>query len=209
MKDHARLAEEFAQDLCVRPRAPGDLDSVARQVAYLGVEGLHLRRLAAMGNMLSLAAELQAASDAALREAPAHLQQVLRATSPSGAHPALLQDLLQEFRWHDLDFVQDLLRGFPLVGNVPVDTHAPEAPVRGATLTSRQLLAHAPTLAPYLLARHARASGGPEAHQVDCSIFQQTLEEIALGRMAPLSPPDPQRLTRRFGVVQRSARRAP
>ena len=41
---------------------------------------------------------------------------------------------------------------------------------------------------------------------MDCSIFHQTLEEIDLGRMAPLSSPDLRLpLTRRFGVVQRSA----
>ena len=207
MQSHASLAQEVGGRLCTRPLAPQDLHAVAQQVATLGPQLLHDRRCSAMCRIRELSSSLRPASDESLQRAPTHVQQVLRVTAPSGAHPALLLHLLEEYGWHDLAVVHDLLHGFPLVGHVPVDARAPEAAVRQATMSSSQLLAHAPTLAPYLAARHSRGSTSPEAGQVDCSIFQQTLEEIALGRMALLTPPDLRRpLTRRFGVAQRSAK---
>ena len=46
-----------------------------------------------------------------------------------------------------------------------------------------------------------------ESQSVDASIFQQTQEEISLGRMTPLASPDLTRpLTRRVGVLQRTAK---
>lgn len=64
-----------------------------------------------------LAVSLRELSDSELSAAPDHVQNVLRSAGPFGAHPALLRSLLSKIGYADISVVDDLLRGFPLVGD--------------------------------------------------------------------------------------------
>lgn len=138
-------------------------------------------------------------SQTLLHEATPQARQVLAAAGRSGPNLGLLEWCLEQRGWSDKDLIFHLQQGFPLIGDLPVDSEAPRADVRQASLTRSQLESHGVAAWPRQLRRHSRAGA------LDAEIWSQTLEEAALGRMTSPQPAfdsSPKVVTRRFGVRQ-------
>ncbi len=157
-----------------------------------------------------LSASLRDQSDAELSAAPAHVQNVLRSAGPFGAHPALLRSLLQEIGYSDVAVVDDLLRGFPLIGDIPIDPSAPARKVRTASHTEASLraigLAQVSAMASKQL--HNKINSADFVKEAQ-EVFDTTVADSLLGRMsAPrrFRPGYLKFVTRRFAVYQRNAR---
>ena len=198
---HLHRAQQVAPSLLAPPPALPSLTATARRMASLGPQRLLEHRDAAYRRFVAKAEELRAESASLLRGASADVLRVLRAASPLGPHPALLQWCLSEVGWHDTSLIQDILRGFPLVGVIPIDASCPSKVVRRSRLHPDELRRRAPSLRRRALAKHS----GPSDADLDRVIFDQTVEEIRLQRMTAFVPASADRatlLTRRFGVLQ-------
>ena len=138
---------------------------------------------------------------------------VLRAASPGGVHVALLREAAAFAGVVDGPAVfRDLLAGFPLVGPLPADPTA-EPELRPAPLTPEEVLARAPSRAPRLVSKALRSLRRLDQAGLDhlATVFAKTQEDVALGRLGPLSEvslsPDGTSLplSRRFAVLQLSS----
>lgn len=110
---HLHRAQQVAPSLLAPPPALPSLTATARRMASLGPQRLLEHRDAAYRRFVAKAEELRAESASLLRGASADVLRVLRAASPLGPHPALLQWCLSEVGWHDTSLIQDILRALP------------------------------------------------------------------------------------------------
>ena len=154
------------------------------------------------------ASRLRPVTRAWLHQSPPHVASVLRAASPSGVHLALLDWACCRADIVDGPaLISDLRRGFPLVGDVPVDPLATAKRVKAASLTPSEVLQRAPALAASLAARAARSTRHPEFGEGDSAeIWEATLVEVRAGRISAPAPWARARhdlpICRRFGVRQ-------
>ena len=74
------------------------------------------------------------------------------------------------------------------MGRIPVSPIAPAHDVRRATIPLEELHERAEAISGSFLRQHASEPGDTEA---EGKVFSQTLEDIRLGRMAPLRPLGP------------------
>ena len=210
MEQHLATTREISWDLAADksdiPKGLAEcLDSIVDMPPH--------RLLAHQRRML---AELRKASDETasldekiIGEAPASVRSVLKAASKTGLKVALIYKYLKLIDHEDADdLLRDLSKGFPLVGDIPVSPVAPLDEVRKAVLPLTDLRRKAECIAGGLLRQHATAPRNKEDLSAEEKVFEQTLEDIRVGRMGPLTQPGvgaQPPFTRRFGVSQRSS----
>ena len=202
---HISAAAVRAGDLTDPPEAPPEVGEVAKRLARIGPrKAVQIRRLN-MERIRFLAIELRAESLELRGKAPPTVASVLAASGPGGAHVALLRELLREIGFQDGDaLIQDLLRGFPLVGDIPISSSAREELVRDFEVDA----ADASVAARSAEHRFSTGQGGTAPGSDQQEIFRQTTEEVKVGRMSGLRDPTfggPSPQTRRFGVEQMSS----
>ena len=201
---HLRAAHEAAPLIVAPPRAPKALEQCAQRMAARGSAATSELRDKAFARFLVDSDSLRSESQALLGKAPSHVRSVLGAASPLGPHPALLRSCLESSNYHDMAVVSDLLEGFPLVGEIPVDPLVESKTVRSITLDQKLLEELGPRRFSHMIRR--QRSSFTKASMSDLQeVFDQTLGEVELGRMSPLLPlsESPHSLiTRRFPVEQ-------
>ena len=107
------------------------------------------------------------------------LQYVLQSAGPSGAHLHFLRLLLEESSYDQREAIMhDIMHGFPLIGNIPVEASAKPKEVQAATNHPSDLktgdLEWASLIKKHI--KFSRASG----IDVSSEIWEQTLEEQEL-----------------------------
>ena len=205
---HTAAARLQARSLVPRLPASADTLATAERAASLGPDALIASRRSFLAQVRALATSLRGSTAEAISVCSPGVQQVLAAASDSGVHVSLLRAILTSMQWPDMDVVDCLLTGFPLVGDMPVGL-GPEAPttrVRSAVLTDRDLRLRAPSFSPSVVARHLHFKDDAG----DSEILRQTIDEVLRLRMTPLEPLHESHLnyvlTRRFAVSQLSAK---
>ena len=200
-RSHLSEAHRQFPVITAPPPAPQPVRKTAQHLASLTPQAALQLRSSNMALLRKKAQELRSLSDSMLLAAPAHVRSVLGSAGSMGAHPALLAWCLEQINWHDKDLIHDLLHGFPLLGDIPVDSRCPHRKVRTATLSPDDLAASAPDISASAQQRHAARP----LTELDLEILRQTHAEVSLGRMSKpqrLDVADPRLLTRRFGVAQ-------
>ena len=139
-----------------------------------------------------------------------HVRQVLKAASPKGVHIALLQHVVRTLDVPDgQSVVSDFLKGFPLVGDIPIVSVAKDYDVRSPTQSPSELIAKSKDI-------FLKATRSPKLSDEDIAAYRKvrdkTYEEVRLGRMVePVRVHDDtvrfisRPVTRRFPVVQTSS----
>ena len=210
---HPRRVRRILCAVPLRPALGGEVARVLRARSHLAPAQLRALWGFELNTLRCRAQELAPATRSSLVAAPQHVRQVLQAASPSGVHVSLLQQYLSLISFPNADYViSGLLEGFPITGNIPVPPYAPPAAVRFPSVSVHDLRTKAPALRSQLTSKQLRLLreaqlGGQDAQNLQ-HLWDQTLIDIKLGRMSPLSPAatHPERLgTRRFGVTQRTA----
>ena len=198
---HLLEAQRQFSQITAPPSSPPSVRKTAHHLASLKPPDAISLRASNMALLREKSRELRSASDAMLASAPAHVQAVLSSAGSMGSHIALLQWCLKEIGWHDDSLIHDLLNGFPLLGEVPVDSRCPHRHVRKATMSQSDLAASAPDISASAQQRHASRP----LTELDLEILRQTHAEARLGRMSKpqrISSSEHRLLTRRFGVSQ-------
>ena len=201
---HLQAACQASDVLTASPPAPARLTRCAQRLAARGSAATHVFRQAALLQFEDAASSLMEASASLVAAAEPHVQAVLKASSSSLPHPALLRHCLEAIHYHDVSVVDDLLAGFPLVGDIPADSSAESKQVRSIKLDQASLEAQGPSRFSRMVDRQRRSFSKASKDDLQ-AVFDQTLSEIALGRMSPLVPlsESPTSLvTRRFPVEQ-------
>ena len=186
--------------LTAPPGCPQRLQNCAHRTTMLGPQRVALFRAQQLSELQSQSRLLADRSKALLASAAPHAQKVLSAASPSGPNLGLLEWCLNEIGWHDDDLILHLQHGFPLIGAIPADAEAPRSEVRSQSFNQQQLESLGSGAWHRQLRRHSESKS-----DFDDSIWSQTVEEVALGRMSALLPAATQTpgiVTRRFGVSQ-------
>ena len=164
-----------------------------------------LRRLKCL-RAASSSSPCSARSSELLRQCTPTARAVLLAAGPRGPNLGLVEIVLKELEWHDAGLLQDLIHGFPLIGDIPVDSEAPPS-CRRTPLHDREALRALGTSGlQEQLRRQSRPLSG-ESLEDAAELWAQTLAEVRLGRMSPPQPvelasPSAQVFTRRFAVRQ-------
>ena len=206
---HSAAALAASESLAQLSLAPASLEATAHRAACLGPERLIRFRRQAMASLRIRALDHLTPNQVLVSTAPPHVQRVLRSTSGGGMNVSLISAILDDIGWLDNELSRDLLHGFPLIGDVPVNPQAPLAAVRKPAISVPQLLAEAPVFSHRLLDRQRQAGHRHDASSMDSTIWTQTIEEVDLGRMStpvPVSGPLLGPVTRRSGVAQKSAK---
>ena len=132
---HLYAAREKSEDIASSPTPPGSITRCVDRICALGLEGLQSHRKHHLSELRKMSIALRSESDQLLSSAPVHVQDVLRSAGPLGSHPALLRWCLNEIKHPDHDLVADLLLGFPLIGDLPIDPAATFKKIRVPILT--------------------------------------------------------------------------
>ena len=157
---------------------------------------------------------LRADNVALLATAAPHARRVLSAASPTGVHVALLRECLELVRFPQADYIiGGLLRGFPILGDIPAVPQAPLSVVRKPELSVDELWERAPALRTRLVARQAQILAktplaSPAADDLR-ELLRQARDDVNLGRITPLIPAAKSLRplgTRRFGVTQHTSK---
>ena len=200
-EEHVRQAWSQFEKVTAGPAPPLSVRSCLRQICSMSAAQLRNVRQGRLEVFRQQAQLLRAESDELLARAPPHVQSVLRAAGPLGSHPALLRWSLQQIGWSDSQLVEDLLRGFPLVGDIPVGPESTEKRVRSASLGFDELSQAGLAQVDTLLAKARAKEWSDESAQV----WEATVQDVDVGRMsrpvAAESVPGTF-VTRRFAVVQ-------
>ena len=207
MRTHLQVTQDIAQSLASdRATIPEGLSKCIDEIVKLTPKELLRHQRRQLQKLRALAESSKADDAKIISEAPSTVRSVLTAASPGGLRVALLHKYLTLIGHEDADDLRDSLsKGFPLVGAIPVSPTAPRHDVRRATIQLDELQERAEKISDSLLRQH---TSRPDDIDAEAKVFSQTLEDIALGRMAPLRPPGVLALppyTRRFGVSQRSS----
>ena len=208
---HLEAAQRHASSL-VDPvgELPSSLQRCIDRVAALGPKGVLAHQKDALRMLRSRAAALKPLNHDLMSKCHPDVASVLRAASPGGLHVALIRRYLDLIDFCDKDLGDDLLNGFPFVGDIPVFPGAPLANVREPSISVEDLAkVEAPRISQELVRQQARPPVGSQALEDEAEIYSQTLMDVHLGRMSPLlplsdaaaSPP----FTRRFAVRQTSS----
>jgi hypothetical protein len=143
---------------------------------------------------------------------------VVRAASPGGIHVALLHQEIYLRRWYDMSLIEHIRRGFPYVGDIPINPTAIPSRVRKAIESPQTLLDRAPQIRERILSKLASQAlnrhQAPEAEEQRAdrqAIWDQTQVDSEIGRMTELQPVDLSTkskglITKRFGVRQISSK---
>ena len=142
------------------------------------------------------ALELAGAEDSLKKGLSKHVSHIL---APKRA--ILWKEILEELQYPDLGVVDELLNGTSLVGEVP-DCGIFEKKFKHADMTVEQLEA----LSQGEKRKHFHSCSSSGDDEVDCLVYQKTMEEVNLGWAAgPFSfedLPENAVLSRRFGLRQ-------
>ena len=194
------------QDSILRPHAlPPDLQEVTSEIQRLGPAGAHLHRSMAMQSARSLSKRSLSQDNSLLCGVDPRVRKVLDAAGDSGAHPEFFRQLLEKYGYKQMQIVQALLGGFPLVGVIPAESSVRPFAVTKSTATKEDLQCMAPKLTAKAIAKQQRQSRKSADREVHREIFKQTEEDIHVGCISgwelvvlrAVAPP-----TRRFGVKQ-------
>ena len=108
------------------------VNACLQKISTLGPGATLTARQQFLRELRAQAVLLKPESERMLQSCPAHVRQVLHQAGPLGAHPALLRWCLVRINYSDIAVIDDLLRGFPLVGEITVHPEAPAKTVRRA-----------------------------------------------------------------------------
>jgi hypothetical protein len=128
-----------------------------------------------------------------------------QSAGPFGSHPARLRCFLEKISYTDVEVVDDLLQGFPLIGDIPIDPAAPFKKVRSSSMNVEQLRAAGRLKVQALALKQLRKVGSEEFAAESAEVFEMTIADSLLNRM---SAPIRRRkgflkfATRRFAVRQ-------
>jgi hypothetical protein len=201
---HLSAATIASEALAATLSPPPSLVRCVDRIVALGPASLMELRGERLRELKAQSARLQEASRLELSSAPPHVQGVLASAGPFGAHPALLRHYLQKIDYADVGVVDDLLRGFPLVGELPVDPSAVPRRVRIASINKESLRKLGASQVANLVAKQLRKVGEDSAE-----VFALTVADALLNRMTSPKRYRPGFLkfaTRRFAVRQRDAK---
>ena len=204
---HLQAAQSAAPSLLSPPLPPPRLVRCLDRIASMSPSELSSLRSSRLQHLRATSNLLAAKSAALLSTSLPHCQQVLRAAG-SGPNLGLISYLIDKLEWHDSRLLSDLMNGFPLVGDLPIDLDAPPGVRRSATLSESELWDRGSAAAASQRLRHSRAlDPGSEAAADSAELWRQTLAEVSLGRMerVPDSASWLGPVTRRFAVRQTSS----
>ena len=142
---------------------------------------------------------------------------VVRAASPKGIHVSLLRQEIYLRRWYDMSLIDHIRRGFPYVGDIPINPTAIPSTVRRATESPQALLDRAPQIRERIITRlESQALNHQDSEASDQqadrqAIWDQTEVDSRIGRMTKLRVINKFRdskkpITKRFGVRQLSSK---
>ncbi len=198
--------EEFIQEAC-KCQHPFDSTPVvddemgANFRAYLLDPSATVReRLKQRSRITAMGLSLQAENDAMLASCPPHVRRILK-----GKNVALFRALLKECGHPDHLLVDEMLQGSKLTGLLPKSGVFPSMPAR-AMMSEKDLLKASVWVRPRVLG----LTTGSGSSQLDCEVWEATLEEVANGWLE--GPVEPEQLdllfpngwvpARRFAVTQ-------
>ncbi|CAE8619818.1 unnamed protein product [Polarella glacialis] len=209
-QSHLKTAKGRSEDIAA-PATPGK--SIVRcvdRISALGIEGLVTHRRQHLHDLRRMSIELRPESDLLLSAAPEHVRNVLGSAGILGSHPALLKWCLEKIQHPDLDLVEDLLRGFPLIGELPIDPRAIFKKVRQPIFSRGSLWEAGSRQRDRLVRRHCKiTTQSAEDALADIEMLAMTMLDAKLKRMSQPRRFDKTRdhfLTRRFAVRQRDAK---
>ena len=206
MNEHISWATANAQHLVADVIDDELVKDLSSEVAEMGPEELIIKRRAFMSRVRERAVQLQEAASYRLSRLPSHVQSVLSACSKNGVNIPLLEELGYQYAPEDVkSIIYDIENGFPFVGVIPVDSRARPDKSIPAITTPEELSNRAKELSEKSLSKRAN-SGMSYTDQK--KIYQQTIDEINVGRMTPFREPKTDEkypVTRRFAVRQLSS----
>jgi len=209
MNSHLEWAKSHARELLSGKFQDAQVESISKKISSTSTRDIIAARKKEMKHIRSMSRLLRAESDRRLSELDPHVQDVLRAGKKYPLHIALLEYLLERYQVpgrHRL--LQDLITGFDFIGDIPIDDdiESEDKAVREYLVSEEQLLARASKISDKL----TRLGPSKELSEEDVQeIFQQTVDEISLGRMQPFEEVESQPSyppTRRFAVKQLSSK---
>ena len=209
MNAHVEWAKLHARELLSEAFEDAQIESISHKISSTCTKDVIAARLKEVKHIRNMSRLLRAESDRRLSKLEPHIQKVLRAGRKYPLHIALLEYLLDRYQVPDRHrLLRDLTEGFDFIGDIPVDESVgPEdKAIREFLVSEEQLTKRAHKISDKL----TRMGPSKELSEQDVEdIFQQTVEEISLGRMQqfeevetqPNYPP-----TRRFAVKQLSSK---
>ena len=209
MNSHVEWAKTHARELLSDAFEDAQIEGISQKISTMCTKDLAAARLKEVKHIRRMSKLLRAESDRRLSKLEPHIQKVLRAGRKYPLHIALLEYLLDRYQVpgrHRL--LQDLTEGFDFIGDIPVDESIEPADkaIREFLVSEEQLTQRAPKISEKL----TRIGPSKELSEQDVEdIFQQTVEEISLGRMQQFEEVDIQPSyppTRRFAVKQLSSK---
>ena len=146
-----------------------------RKILILGPGRIAAARAFNMRRIRKLSKQLRAKSNRRISDCHPDVAAVLRASGKDGLHVCLFEFLLKEMGWVEPDLVAALLRGFPLIGDIPVVPTAKRSMCRTAIVNPSDIDA--------CPARQRQRVSSMSAE--DLEIASQILEEVQKGRLEP------------------------
>ena len=137
-----RIQNEIARPHGLHP----DIQVIVSEVIRRGPAGTHQHRSMAMQSARLLSEQTLDHDMTLLSDIDPRIRKVLNTTGDSGAHPAFLQQMLVDYGHGQMDIVQSLLQGFPLVGSIPVEASAKPITVAKASMSFDDLRCRAQRL---------------------------------------------------------------
>jgi len=209
MREHVEWAKSHARELLSCKFQDPQVKDISEKVSSMCTNDLIAARRKEVKYIRRMSKLLRADSDRRLSSLEPHIQRVLKAGKKYPLHISLLEHLLERYQVPGRRrLLQDLINGFDFVGDILVDeTIGPaEKAVREFLVSEEELIARASKISNKLT--RMGPSKALSEEDVD-EIFQQTAEEISLGRMQEFEEVDIQPNyppTRRFAVKQLSSK---
>ena len=205
MHDHFVFVSHNAQSL-LASQLPRQIQKAAENLAALHPDDHIAIVRGSLAHIRELAESLRGKTWQARQKMAPHVQAVHKSTSEQGIHICLFEALLAESGFPDREaIVEDMIKGFPVTGVIPVSHVASPEMVREQTVSEEQLQQLAPELFERALEAVRRKS---PTQGDDAEVWKQTMDDISLGRMAPLRPASLGTIapTRRFPLKQLSSK---
>ncbi|MCP3913923.1 MAG: hypothetical protein GY711_00025, partial [bacterium] len=184
---HVDAAFQVADALVDPVRSFGpEAEAACRLLCASSVAEVEALRSKYLDEWLCLAESSVERSQVLRETAPPSVRSVLCAASPSGLQVGFVEALVSSLGWSDVRLVEHLVNGFPLVGPIPVAHGATSIVVRSATQSPASLRRVGCALGRRLVNKQRRVSLQALDPAGEVEIWQQTIDDVARGRMAPL-----------------------